>query len=189
MKRSPILLLIAFSTIYMNGCGEKTTINENEATAVITDYLESNPEYKTITFYYGEMKFREQKDQMQLRKYQALEEKGYISMSLKEQKKLFLSKDSTFTYEITLTDLAAPFVLEQGKDKATVKAVNYILDDAKPVNFIKTNNKTAKATVSLKRMETDFFPFDKSKTTYSEFITKTYKLKLKKEEGWIVDGK
>ncbi len=188
MKRSAILFFIAAGTIFLNGCADNTTINENEASAVITDYLEANPEYKTISFDFGEMKFREQKDQQELLKYQALEEKGYITMDLKEQKKVFLSKDSSFVYEISLTDKAAPFVLKQARDKATVKAVNYILDDAKPVNFIKTNNTTAKATVSLKRVETDFYPFDKSQTTYSEFITKTYKLKLKKEEGWVVSG-
>jgi hypothetical protein len=69
-----------------------------------------------------------------------------------------------------------------------VKTVNYILDEDKPVNFVKSANKTAKATVTLKREETDFYAFDKSQASNSEFITKTYKLKLKKEAGWVVTG-
>ncbi len=53
MKRSVILLFILFGTIFINGCGNETSINENEASDVIADYLESNPEYKTSSFNYG----------------------------------------------------------------------------------------------------------------------------------------
>jgi hypothetical protein len=60
------------------------------------------------------------------------------------------------------------------------------MDDAKPVNFVKSNNKTAKATVSLKKVETEFYPFMNGKDSNSEFITKTYKLRLKKDSGWEV---
>lgn len=188
MNRSVLFLITTLIFLSIGSCKNETIINENEASAVITDYLQSNPEYKTISFNYGEIQFRSRKDQEELRNYQALEEKGYITMTLKEGKKVFLSKDSSYVYLITLTDKSAPFVLKQGKDKATVKAVNYVLDDAKPVDFIKTNNKTAKATVSLKRVNTDFAPFDRARASNSEFITKTYKLKLKKDAGWIVDG-
>jgi len=188
MKRSATLLFILFSTIFMNGCGSETSINENEASAVIADYLESNPEYKTTSFNYGEMSFKGEKDQEELRKYEALEDNGLIKMDLIEGKKRFLSKDSTFVYQISLTEKAAPLVISQGKDKAKVKTVNYILDEEKSVNFVKSANKTAKATVTLKREETDFYSFDNSKASNSEFITKTYKLKLKKEAGWVVTG-
>ncbi|HCN83992.1 MAG TPA: hypothetical protein DIT07_10295, partial [Sphingobacteriaceae bacterium] len=72
-------------------------------------------------------------------------------------------------------------------NKATVKSANYILDDSKPVNFVKVNDKTAKATVSLKKEETDFYPFQKGDNA-SVFKTKTYRLKLKKDAGWVVTG-
>jgi hypothetical protein len=188
MKTSSILMFITLASIYLSGCGNETSINENEASAVIEEYLESNPEYKTITFNFGELSFRSRKDQEELNKYKLLNDQGFIKMSLDEQKKVFLSKDSTFIYIIILAEKSAPLVIDQGKDKATIKSVNYILDDAKPVNFVKSGNKTAKATVTLKKVETEFYPFMKDRASNSEFITKTYKLRLKKDAGWVVEG-
>ena len=185
MKRPIWILLLAFISV-ATACKNETSINEDDASEVIEEHLVIEPEYKTITFHFGEMKFRGRKDQEELNKYKELEAKGLIEMVIDEKKKVFLSKDSSFVYQIRLTDKAAPLVLDQGKDKATVKAVTYVLDDAKPVNFIKSNNKTARATVSLKKVETEFYPFMNGKDSNSEFITKTYKLKLKKDSGWEV---
>lgn len=187
MERFLILLITAVISFHISGCKNETSINENDASAVIEEHLESNPEYKTITFNFGELSFRSRKDQQELNKYKLLDEQGFIKMSLNEQKRVFLSKDSTFIYMVTLGEKSGPLVIDQGKDKATVKAINYILDDAKPVNFVKSGNKTAKATVSLKKVETEFYPFMKDKSSNSEFITKTYKLRLKKDAGWVVE--
>ena len=185
MNKLLSILFIAFASIFV-GCKNETSINQDDASDVITAYLESNPEYKTTTFRFGELKFHSRKDREELNKYKELEEKGLVTMELDEQKKVFLSKDTTYVYQVTLSDKAAFLVLEQGKDRATVKTVNYILDDQKPVNFVKSNNKTAKATVSLKKEPTDFYPF-MNKDSHSEFITKTYKLKLKKDSAWEVE--
>ncbi|MES3019935.1 MAG: hypothetical protein V4721_19270 [Bacteroidota bacterium] len=186
MKRTIWILFLALITA-ATGCKNETTINEDDASEVIEEHLVIEPEYETTTFHYGEIKFRSGKDQADLNKYKELEDKGLIEMVLDEKKKVFLSKDTSFVYQVRLTEKAAPLVLDQSKDKATVKAINYILDDAKPVNFVKSNNKTAKATVSLKKVETEFYPFMNGKDSNSEFITKTYKLKLKKDKGWEVE--
>jgi hypothetical protein len=85
-----------------------------------------------------------------------------------------------------LTEKAAPFVLEQSKDKAKVKTILYEMDDDKPVDFAKTNERSAKATVTLMKVETDFYPFDDNKGSNSDFLTKTYKLRHKKDQGWVV---
>ncbi len=188
MKRTIIYLFIVLGFVFVNGCGSETTINDDEAASVISNYLDEHPEYKTASFTFGEMKFRQNKDREELDKYRALEESGYISMELQEQKKVFLSKDSSFVYLIKLTEKSAPLVLDQGKDKAKVKTIIYEMDDNKPVNFVKTNNNSAKATVTLIKTETDFYPFDNNKGSNSEFITKTYKLRHKKNEGWVVSG-
>jgi len=132
------------------------------------------------------MKFRQNKDLEELNKYKALEESGYITMSLQEQKKVFLSKDSSFVYLIKLTEKSAPFVLEQGNDKAKVKTISYVIDNDKLVDFVKTNDNSAKVTVTLIKVETDFYPFDNNRGSNSEFVTKTYKLRHKKDEGWHV---
>ena len=188
MKTSPLILFIAFiSLTIISSCGNKTAINEDDASAVITDYLQSNPEYATTSFEFGEIKFKGKNDADDLVKYKELEDKGLIKMTLQDSKKRFLSKDSTYIYMVELTEKAAPLVLKQNNNKATVKSANYILDDSKPVNFVKVNDKTAKATVSLKKEETDFYTFQKGDNA-SVFKTKTYRLKLKKDAGWVVTG-
>ncbi|MGB4399017.1 MAG: hypothetical protein WBJ10_06575 [Daejeonella sp.] len=166
------ILFIAI-ILSLTSCKNETSINESDASDVITAHLESNPEYKTTTFKFGELKFHSRKDREELKLYEELAEKGLIQMKLDEQMKVFLSKDSTYVYQVTLSEKAASLVLEQSNSRATVKAVNYILDDDKPVNFEQSNDKTAKATVSLKIEPTDFYPF-LNKESDSDFITKTY---------------
>ena len=185
MARSFLLIFMAFVSFFTS-CKNETSINEDDASEVIIAHLETNPEYKTATFKFGELKFHSRKDRENLNKYEELAENGFITMELDEQKKVFLSKDSTFVYQVTLSDKAAPLVLEQSKDRATVKAVNYVLADDKPVNFAKSTDKTAKATVSLKKEPTEFYQF-MTKDSNSKFITKTYKLELKKDSGWEVE--
>jgi len=181
-----ILYILSFLIIGFAGCKTKTTINQEEAGNVITDYLTANPEYKTTRFNFGEIKFSSKSDKQDLAKYKILEGAGMVTLSLKEANKKFLSKDSSFVYQITLTEKASSLVLKQDEDKATVKVVEYILSDEKPVDFSQVNSSTAKVTVSLKKVNTDFAPFDKNASENSSFITKTYKLKLSKDEGWKV---
>lgn len=185
MKKLTIYIL-SFIFIGFVGCKTKTTINQDEAAEVITDYLKANPEYKTTRFNFGEIKFNSTNEMFELGKYKSLASKGLVTLSLKEAKKKFLSKDSSFVYQITLTDKASPLVLKQDRDRATVKVVEYVLSDEKPVDFAQVNSSTAKVTVSLKMTTTDFEPFDKDANKNSNFITKTYKLKLSKDEGWKV---
>lgn len=175
------LVFIAFGA-----CKNIATINENEAGEVIVDYLKGNPEYKTDKFHFGEMKFNSQKDMVELEKYKTLANEGYVSLALQEAKKKFLSKDSSFVYMIKLTDKASDLVLKQDETKATVKVVTYELASEKPVNFNRVNDNNAKVTVSLKKVNTPFAPFQKNADDNSNFITKTYRLKLDKEEGWKV---
>lgn len=186
MKRLVFVYLAACFSMLHSSCGNGTSINDSEAFSVVADYLEAKPEYRTINFRFGELKFKGEKDQEDLKKYKQLEEEGLISMKLMEEKRRFLSKDSNYVYLITLAEKAAPLVISQSGDKAKVKSVNYILDDEKPVNFIKVNEKSVKITLTLKREKTEFYPFDKQKASNSEFITKSYKLRLKKDDGWVV---
>lgn len=185
--RNSALSLLVLVVIAFSGCKNVATINESEAGEVIVTYLKGNPEYKTDKFHFGEMKFNSKKERVELEKYKTLANEGYISMSLVEGKKKFLSSDSSYTYTIKLTDKASEFVLKQDDDKATVKVVNYELSDEKPVNFSRVNDNNAKVTVSLKKVNTVFAPFQKNSNDNSDFITKTYRLKLDKEEGWKVN--
>lgn len=181
-----VFYILSLIIIGIAGCKSKTTINQDVAAEVIIDYLKANPEYKTTRFKFGEVKFNSTNEMFELGKYKSLASKGLVTLDLKEAKKRFLSKDSSFVYQITLTDKASPLVLKQDGDKATVKVVEYVLSDEKPVNFEQVNSSTAKVTVSLKMVTTDFEPFDTEANKNSNFITKTYKLKLSKDEGWKV---
>lgn len=185
MKNKALAILVLF-TIAFGACKNVGTINESEAGDVIVTYLKGNPEYKTDKFHFGEMKFSSKKDMTELEKYKTLANEGYISLALQEGKKKFLSKDSSYVYMIKLTDKASDLVLKQDEDKATVKVVTYELASEKPVNFNQVNDNNAKVTVSLKKVNTPFAPFQKDGDDNSNFITKTYRLKLDKEEGWKI---
>jgi hypothetical protein len=63
-----------------------------------------------------------------------------------------------------------------------------VLDEEKPITLITGDPKIARVTVSLKKEMTDFSIFFKDKNVGSNFITKTYKLKFKKDIGWIFAG-
>lgn len=180
-------ILIALTTIAFGACKNVATISEAEASEVIVTYLKGNPEYKTDRFEFGELTFNSRKEMGELEQYKTLANEGFITLTLQESKKKFLSKDSSFVYLVKLTDKASDLVLKQDNDKATVKVVNYELSSEKPVNFSRVNDNNAKVTVSLKKVNTVFAPFQRNSKDNSDFITKTYRLKLDKEEGWKVN--
>lgn len=180
-------ILIALITIAFGACKNVATISEAEASEVIVTYLKGNPEYKTDRFEFGKLTFNSRKEMGELEQYKTLANEGFITLTLQESKKKFLSKDSSFVYLVKLTDKASDLVLKQDNDKATVKVVNYELSSEKPVNFSRVNDNNAKVTVSLKKVNTVFAPFQRNSKDHSDFITKTYRLKLDKEEGWKVN--
>ena len=184
--KNQFLVLLTLAVFTFSACKDVAKINADEAGEVITDYLKANPEYKTARFNFGEMKFNSNNEMKELEKYRQLANEGYVSLTIQEAKKKFLSKDSSYTYLIKLTDKASDLVLKQDENKATVKVMNYELASEKPVNFNRVNDNNAKVTVTLKKIYTPFAPFQKGEDQHSNFITKTYRLKLDKEEGWKV---
>lgn len=183
MKKT-ILVAVLISTLF--ACKNTSTINADEAGRVIITYLKGNPEFKTTKFKFGELKFNSEKEYAELLDYRQLASEGYITLTLLSAKKKFLSKDSSYVYSARMNETARDFVLKQSKDEATVKAVVYELTDEKPVDFSKVNDANAKVTVSLKKVNTPFAPFQNHPEDNSEFITKTYRLKFDQETGWSV---
>ncbi|PTS98082.1 hypothetical protein DBR11_15730 [Pedobacter sp. HMWF019] len=172
----------------ISGCKKGGSIEESTAAEVISNYLQTNPEYESIKLDIGEVKFRGRKDAVALGQYKELKEKGLIVMNLDQQKKRFLSKDSVYVYTVLLTDKSKPYVLKQDASKATIRALDYVLDEEKPVKLIKGDARIARVTVSLKKKANDFTVFLRAKGSPASFLTKTYKLKFRKEEGWILVG-
>lgn len=189
MKNSSLFTIAVFFLLFMAGCkGGAGNLDEGTATDVIAAHLKTNPEFESVRIPVGEMKFRSKNDQLELEKYKSLQAKGLVGMTLENQKKKFLSKDSVYVFQISLTDQAKPYVLKQDASKATLRALDYVLDPEKPITLIKGDSRVARVTVSLKKERNDFAIFLKDKETSSNFITKTYKLKFKKEEGWVLIG-
>ena len=75
MKKFTIYIL-SLIIISFAGCKTKVTINQDEAGEVITDYLKANPEYKTIRFKFGEIKFNSTNDLFELGKYKGVHQRG-----------------------------------------------------------------------------------------------------------------
>ncbi|WP_199120093.1 hypothetical protein [Pedobacter sp. ASV28] len=182
-----LLYIASIAMLSFGACKNVATINTEEAGKVITNYLKGTPEYKTARFNFGELKFNNEKEYAELENYKKLASEGYVTLTLLTAKKKFLSKDSSFVYAVKLTQKASDFVLKQDQDKATVKAVTYELTNEQPVDFSRVNDNNAKVTVSLKKINTPFAPFQNDAKENSDFITKTYRLKFDKETGWKVN--
>lgn len=181
----PLYLLIL---LFITACGNNAALDQSTAADLVADYLKSNPVYEADKIELGEIKFKSSSDKAELAKLKELTSKGYIEMQLQEQKKKFLSKDSVYVYMVTLTDKSKPFVLKREQNKATLKVMEYTLDEAEPATLDKAGNKTAKVTVMLKKVQNAFTVFYNDKNTGSSFITRTYKLKYNKDTGWAVTG-
>jgi len=185
--KAHILLYFLF-LVFITGCGNNAALEQSTASDMVANYLKSNPVYETEKIALGEIKFKSGADKKALSKFKDLMNKGYVEMQLQKQKKKFLSKDSVYVYIVTLTDKSKPYVLKQEQNKATLKVMEYVLDEGKPASLDKAGNKTAKVTIMLKKVKNAFTVFYKDKNTGSDFITKTYKLKYHKEAGWAVIG-
>ncbi len=173
--------------IAMASCGNEKTITERIALAEVTHYLSSNPVYETADMEYGEVKFRKKSDSALLAAYQELEKGGYVTLELLKERKRFLSKDSTYVYLIKLTDKSIPFVLQKTDKKVSVKTFYYELEEDGGIHLEQTGKNRAKATVTLKKRETDFADFmTKNKDSNASFTKKTYTLRFQGDSGWGV---
>ena len=181
------LLLVATCTVAFAACGSDKSISERVALGEVAHYLRSNPIYETADMEYGEVKFSQKSDTDQLAAYQRLEKEGYVTLELLKERKRFLSKDSTFVYLIKLTDKSIPFVLDKTDKRATVKTFEYALDEDGGVHVEQTGKNRAKATVTLRKTETDFADFaKKGADNNASFAKKTYSLRFNAETGWEV---
>lgn len=182
--RQPCLLLALF---LMTACGSEKSISDRLALDLVASYLESNPVYDTGTLAYGNIKLRQKADSLSLAQLQTLEKGGYIRLERVNEKKRFLSKDSTFTIQVQVLDPSIPYVLEKTDKKLSVKAASYSLDESGGVMVEQNGKSRAKVTVTLRRNETDFADFsDKQVDAHTSFIKKTYSLRYIADSGWEV---
>ncbi len=184
-KRRSIALLLA--TVLCAACGSEKSISDHVALGEVSHYIESNPVYETAEMDYGEVRFSQRANHDLLGSYQRLEKGGYVTLELLKERKRFLSKDSTFVYLVKLTDKSIPFVLQKTDKKATVKTMEYVLDETGGVQVEQTGKNRAKATVTLRKIETDFADFAKKDAdNNASFTKKTYALRFNGDAGWEV---
>ena len=177
---------IAFSAL-ISACDNKHVLNERIALAEVRYHLENNPVYETVTVDYGEVKFRKSQDSLLLDAYEHLVNYGYATMDLMDERRRFLSRDSTFTYNIRLTDKAIPYVLEQSADKVTVKTYDFVLEESDPLHLEQSGKNRARVTVTLKQQETDFAMFaEKNRKSNASFIKRTYNMRFDDSAGWRI---
>lgn len=168
-------------------CDNKHILNERIALTEVRYHLENNPVYETVTIDYGEVRFRKSQDSLLLDAYENLVNYGYATMDLMDERRRFLSRDSTFTYNIRLTDKAIPYVLEQSADKVTVKTYDFILEESDPIHLEQSGKNRAKVTVTLKQQETDFAMFaEKNRKANASFIKRTYNMRFDDTSGWRI---
>lgn len=173
--------------IAIAACGSDKSITDRVAMGEVGHYLEANPVYETADMEYGEVKFQKKADTELLDAYQGLEANGYLTLELLKERKRFLSKDSSFVYLIKLTDKSIPYVLEKTDRKVKVKTFEYRLDEDGGIHVEQTGKNRAKATVTLRKSETDFADFAKKGVdNNASFTKKTYSLRFNKETGWEV---
>ncbi|MGM5630567.1 hypothetical protein O2K51_06645 [Apibacter raozihei] len=180
------VLCLAFVLTGFLSCGDKAALSESTAVNAVEKYLKSYPIYETTEMEIGEVRFKIKRDEQKLVAYKNLASKGYINFELSKQKKKFLSKDSIYIYEVKLTDKARPFVFKQKKEKVEVKTYEYQLDEKEQAKIELSGKKSGNAVVTLQKINTDFAELTADKNPHSSFITKSFTLKYKKEEGWVV---
>lgn len=181
------LLLSTILTGLLAACGNKHTLNERIALNEVRFHLENNPVYETTVLDYGEVRFRKKQDSLLLDAYEHLAQYGYATMELVDERRRFLSRDSSFTYNIRLTDRSIPYVLEQTANKVTVKTFDFVLDENEPIHLEQSGKNRAKVTVTLKQQETDFSMFaTRNRAANATFIKKTYNLRFDETAGWRI---
>ena len=178
-------LMPLLAIFFLQSCSEKN-LSESRAMNQVEAYLSANPMYETADIAYGEVKFRAKADAGLLKAYKKLNSLGYIEMAMEQERKRFLSKDSTYVYIVKFTDKSIPFVLEKGAKKAKVKTYYYELDKSIPAHIEQKGKNKAVAVMSLKKQQTDFYEFSKDKNPHATFIKRDFSLKFDKNEGWVV---
>lgn len=182
-----MVVAMAASAFFFTSCGDKKNLNNRTALNEIAFHLESNPVFETADVAYGEVRFNQRKDAALLASYEALESYGYIRMDLEKEKKRFLSKDTTLSYVIHLTDKSIPFVIDKTDKKAVVQTYYYELDVVDEPLIEQTGKNRAKVTVTMHRRETDFSDFaTNSLSNNASFIKKAYQFRFDENSGWRV---
>jgi hypothetical protein len=179
--------LIAIATIFITlvACNTSNKINTDEATTLITEYLEENPLYETGKFNTNKQKLVTNKDKEFIESIQRLSDEGLIAINNEKTRKKWFSKDSVYVISPTLTEEALPYLVKQNKNSAQVKTIIYKLNNKK-ITLEKSTEKMATCVVVLDKEKTPFYSFGKDPYPNSNFITQKFKLKYNEKSGWKI---
>ncbi|MEC4112932.1 hypothetical protein [Myroides pelagicus] len=186
IKLLPLILSSLFIITLFYSC-DNQDISTSKAYDTVQSHLVSKPEYEKTTITVGEKRFRLRKDSLEVSKYRKLEHEGYIEFAEESSKKKWLSKDSIWNVTIKLTSKAHPYVINQNKDKITVKTIMYNLGDEDNLQLNNHSKKSATVSVMLIKEYTPFIILSKDASPNTKFITKNYKLRYNETNGWIIN--
>ena len=174
----PILLLLV-------SCNSES-LSTTKATSLIQEFSSQYPIYESANLALGNQKINTSKDRELVHTLKNLEQQELISLQTKQMKKKLLSKDSIWEVNVSLSSKASAYVVQQKKNKAEVKTYLFSLQKDRDIS-LKLNGKTkATATAKLIKEPTPFAGIRKDQNPNSDFITRDFILKYKKESGWYV---
>ena len=179
------LLLSVVSLLGLIACNNSKQISTDEASELITAYLEEKPLYETGKFNIHKQRLTASKDKTLIESIQRLSDDGLITIDNEKARKKWFSKDSVFIITPTLTKEAVPYIVKQYKNSATVKTIIYRLNE-KQITIDKSDEKSAACTVILDKEKTPFYNFGKDPNPNATFITQKFKLKRNEKTGWKI---
>lgn len=173
----PVMILMACSS---------ESLSVRDAKGLIDTYTEKNQVFESTTIDLGERKLRIKKDEAEITALKSLESEGLVSMDTSEKYKKFLSKDSVMVVNIRLNAAAAPYVINQKKNRAEVMSYVFELQSDADVSLKLSGKRKATATAKLIKKPTPFAVIGKDKNPNTAFINRDFTLKYKEDSGWYV---
>ncbi|MDO5655998.1 MAG: hypothetical protein Q4G27_07665 [Flavobacteriaceae bacterium] len=181
MKYFILILITGFSLI---SCKDSDQLSSRDASKLVEEYISKNPLYETGDFSTSQMRLRSEKDADLITEIRNLESENYIEIVDSKSRKKWFSKDSVMVITPVLTTKSTPFVVKQANKKTEVKTLDYRLEPKQNINFERKSKNSAVFNVVLLKEKTPFYSFGKDKHPNSEFITKKFKARYSKENGW-----
>ncbi|SDE11606.1 hypothetical protein [Riemerella columbipharyngis] len=180
------LILSSISLLSISACSPGNDLSQSKAQSIIESYIENNPIYETGNFETDKLKLTLNKEKDKVEELQNLINEGYIKLLQEKKRKQFLSRDSVWIIQPSLTEKALPYVVQQNKNYTKVVTLKYKLNRNKDLIFNSKGKSTATCTVILDKEKTPFYKFGKDKQPQSNFITEEFKLKYNEKEGWFI---
>lgn len=173
----PLLLLVSCSS---------ESLSTKKATSLIQEFCTQYPVFESGSIALGDQKINTNKNAQLVEALKKLEAEKLITLETKDVRKKLLSKDSIWEVTVRLTSDASKYVLDQKKNKAQVKTFLFTLQEDHDVSLKLNAKAKATATAKLIKESTPFAEINADKNPNTDFISRDFVLRYKKDIGWYV---